>query len=465
MSARIRRLLATFVVFFLLLAGQLAYLQVFTADKLVANDNNGRTLAEERRFRRGTIFSSEGTVLAESRASQGEFAREYPLGSLFANITGYSSGRYGRSGLESAANEYLMTQKTAGSFREYFNQMAGGEPTGNDIYLTVSESLQKAAVEALGDRKGAVVALDPETGRVLAIASFPSYDPNAVESAYETLKADASAPLIDRATRGRYPPGSTFKVITAAGALEKGVAKPETLYEGPAALHVYGGKVVNYDNMELGRMRLDEAFAYSVNTVFGQVGLDLGAGLIDSAVAFGFNAEVPFILPTSSSSIPQPADKLALAWTAVGQAELEATPMQMALVSSAIANNGRLMAPTIIREVRNPEGAVVETFEPTVWKEAVSDKTAAAIKKMMVDAVAKGTGRAARIDGVQVAGKTGTAETESGRSHAWFIGFAPADKPEVAVAVIIENGGTGGKTAAPVARQVIKAALTKQASK
>ncbi|MCL5291044.1 MAG: penicillin-binding transpeptidase domain-containing protein [Actinobacteria bacterium] len=463
MNERIRRMTALLAGLFVILAGQLAYLQVVAANRLVADENNGRALVQERRFRRGAILSAEGHVVAESRASSDGFDRRYPLGDLFANVAGFSSDRYGRSGIELSANEYLMTRLRASSLREYINQLAGGELAGDDIYLTVSERLQEIATRALGKRKGAVVALDPETGDLLALVSYPTYDSNKIDSAFASLRSDPDAPLINRATQGLYPPGSTFKIVTAAAALEKGVATPGSIYDGPAELYVSGGKVVNFDSQELGRMTLDKAFAGSVNTVFAKIGLDVGDDLVGYAQRFGFGQALPIRLPASTSRIPSPGemDKLALAWTSVGQAQLEATPMQMALVASGIANKGKIMAPRLIREARSPEGAVRERFAPTLWRQAVSEKTAKTLTTLMADAVEGGTGRAARIPGVKVAGKTGTAETASGAPHAWFVGFAPADSAKIAVAVIVENGGLGGKTAAPVARQVIEAALAK----
>lgn len=461
MNDRLRRLTWILVGLFLVLVGQLSYLQIIAADELTANENNGRTLAEERRFRRGAIFSREGSVLAESRSVDGGFERIYPQGEIFASVTGFSSPRYGRSGIEESANKYLMVKRQAASLREYINQLAGGEKMGDDVYLSVSERIQRAAVEALGDKRGAVVALDPKTGDVLALASYPSYDPNDIDSNFKELRADASSPLLDRATQGLYPPGSTFKVVTASAALEKGVASPDSVYDGPSELYVSGGKVVNFDNQELGKMTLREAFAHSVNTAFAKVGLDVGYDLVGYAKRFGFGEKPPIALPTTASSVQPPSDmdKLALAWTAVGQAKLEATPLEMALVAAGIANGGEIMAPRLILEVRSEEGLLQRSFPPTVWRRAVSEKTAKAITDLMVETVERGTGQAARIRGVEVAGKTGTAETEGGKPHAWFIGFAPARNPKVAVAVVVEHGGIGGKVAAPIAKKVIEATL------
>lgn len=463
MNVRIRRVAFAVALFFLALVGQLTFLQIVDAKKLVSNENNGRTLAEERRFQRGTIFSADGKVLAESEEKDGEFTRRYPLGSLFGGITGFSSAKYGRSGIEFAANEHLMAQQSATTFREYVNQLTGGKPAGNDIYLTISERLQRAATQALGDRRGAVVVLDPRTGDVLALVSNPTYDPNRIDESFQAIKSDPAAPLVNRATQGLYPPGSTFKIITSATALEKGKATAESSYDGPAQLSVYGGKVTNFESEEMGAMTLEDAFAHSVNTVFAKVGLDVGPDLVDYAKRFGFDAKPPIDLPASTSRIPEASemDKLALAWTAVGQAQLEASPLQMALVASGIANDGTIMAPRLIKEIRNPGGSLLDRPATSAWKQAVSKETAKTISSMMFKTVEAGTGRAARIEGVKVAGKTGTAETESGAPDAWFVGFVPVDEPKVAVAVIIEEGGTGGAVAAPIAQEVIAAALGK----
>ncbi len=461
MNDRLRRLTWVLAGLFLVLVGQLSYLQIIAANELVANENNGRTLAEERRFRRGAIFSREGSVLAESHPVDGGFERTYPRGELFAPITGFSSFRYGRSGIEDSANEYLMVKRRAESLREYINQLAGGERVGDDIFLSVSEGIQRAAADALGERRGAVVALDPSTGDVLAMVSYPSYDPNDVDEDFQLLRTVRSSPLVNRAAQGLYPPGSTFKVITASAALEKGVASPTSVYDGPSELYVSGGKVVNFDNQELGKMTLKEAFAHSVNTAFAGVGLDVGYDLIDYARRFGFGEKPPIALPATASRIRSSSDmdELALAWTAVGQAELEATPLEMALVAAGIANGGKVMAPRLIREVRSPEGILQRSFPPEIWRQAVSERTAREVTDLMVEAVERGTGKAARIPGVEVAGKTGTAETEGGEPHAWFIGFAPARNPKVAVAVVVEHGGLGGRVAAPIAKKVIEAVL------
>jgi peptidoglycan glycosyltransferase len=351
------------------------------------------------------------------------------------------------------------------------------------VVTTIDAKLQRVASQALGSLPGAVVALDPSTGQVLALVANPSYDPNrlashdlaSVRQAREDLLKDPQKPLLSRADEELFPPGSTFKLVTAAAALEDGM-RPDTTFPNPPALdlpqtthqlHNFGGEHC------LGgapRITLAQALEVSCNVVFGEIGLRLGAEkLVDQAKRFGFDQDIPFQVPFRTGSIPPVSDFQdalpAVAFSAIGQQSVGANPLQMALVGAAIANGGMEMAPQLVLEIRDADGRVVQTPRPEVWGHPISAQTSSELTAMMVDVVANGTGTAAQIPGVQVAGKTGTAETSSGNPHAWFVAFAPATHPRIVVAVVVLNGcslgseATGGQVAAPIARAVIQAAL------
>ena len=350
-----------------------------------------------------------------------------------------------------------------------------------NVTLTLSRSLQELATAQLGDRKGSVVALDPRNGAILALADYPTYDPNtlashnqdAVRSAWTELNADTDKPLLPRTFRERYPPGSSFKVVTTATALATGTATPTqpvypTLRELP--LPNSGGQTLaNFGGGTCGGP-LPEALRVSCNTAFAQLGMDLGGQKMSAgANDFGFNKAPPIDLPYSAASFFPAAgafarDQPGLAKSAIGQQDVSATPLQMALVAAGIANNGVVMTPHVMAEVRDAEGEVIQRYEPKPWTTAASPQVAQATRDMMVNVVDRGSGTRAQIPGVSVAGKTGTAQTGLDKSHVWFIAFAPADAPRVAVAVMLEdqpstNEATGGALAAPIAQAVMRAAL------
>lgn len=323
--------------------------------------------------------------------------------------------------------------------------------------------MQRTAWNALGNNRGAIVVLNPTTGAVLAMVSKPGYDPNNIVNEWAAIASDTASPLINRAVAGRYPPGSIFKIITVSGALERGLAKADTVYDGPVELRVGGGKVRNFSDEGGGRQKLESAFAHSTNTIFAQVGLKLGAAnLVRTATDFGFNQPLPFDLPTAKSTIPaaDSMDPVLLAWSSVGQGETLVTPLEMALVAAGIANSGNIPRPYLVKSVRDDKGKIIKTHKNSVWRRATDPKTSKTVGKMMVKVVEEGTAKKIWSPKLEVAGKTGTAETGDGQpSHAWFVAFAPAGDPQVAVAVIVEHGGLGGKIAAPIAREVIAAAM------
>lgn len=439
----------------------LTYLQVFAAEKISQNPANRRGLLRELTIPRGKIVSSDGVVLAANEKVGENYFRVYPEKDIVSNVVGFNNIKYGRSGLELTFNDTLLGKKEVISFDDLIKQ-ATERQKGHDITLTLNLDLQKKATAILGNQKGAIVVINPKTGEVLSLVTSPRYDPNDLEERWSKIATDPDAPLINRTNQGVYPPGSVFKVLTAAAALQNEIVTSSSVYQGPQELKVYGGKVTNYKDQGFGEMPFSEAFAVSCNTIFAQVGLKLGATkFVQFAEKCGFNQEPDFDLPTKASTIPSPfeTDKLELAWSAVGQGRISVTPFEMALIGCSVANRGVLMRPYLVKEVRK-EGQIIKQFEPESVKRIVSKDVASTMLDLMVGVVEEGTGKRAQIDGVKVAGKTGTAETAvKGQTHAWFLGVAPADDPEVVVVVIVEKGGMGGQVAAPLAKQVIEEAL------
>jgi peptidoglycan glycosyltransferase len=476
LQASIRKLGILFIILAVVMVLNLSYLQVWGQKKLVENPANTRRLMEEYGIARGRIITADGLVVAESVEAEGpfEYRRSYPGGSLLSHVIGYDSPQFGRSGLEAYYNEYLLGRKPA---RGWVEEMTSDLEKGNDLTITIDSEVQAAAAQALGDRKGAVMAIDPKTGAILAMYSWPVFDPNALVSQERDvagdLAADAvmlsyvqdpSSPLLNRASMGLFTPGSSFKIVTASAGIESGFP-PDTAYSCPGILPVGNFRVTNYGDppRDFGYQNMDQALTASVNTYFAQLALAMGGdALVGYAERFGMNGTPPLDYPAVvSSSIPQAGemDDVELAWTGAGQGELLMTPLQLCLVGCAIANGGKTMLPHLMKDVRLQD-SILERFDAGEWRAPISAETAEQVLQMMVHVVESGTGTAAAISGVNVAGKTGTAEVEGKPNHAWFIGIAPAENPTVVVAVVVENsGGGGGSVAAPIARDVIEAAL------
>jgi peptidoglycan glycosyltransferase len=488
MNLRIRRTGLVVIALFVVLFAQALNVQVFSARRLYDNPANAyRQIVAEYRVARGPILASDGkTALAFSRPTGEAFnyLRRYPQGELFANITGFYSLVYGTTDLEHTYNADLGAHSQELFATNLWDQLQGKPRHGAAVVTTIDADIQRAATKALAGRPGAVVALDPRTGDVLAMVSAPSYDPNELSShdpkqiraAWTRYNNAPSKPMVSKANQELYPPGSTFKLITASAALENGYGPDSTwpnppvldLPQSTATLQNFGGEhcLGGVDTLTLA-----QALTVSCNVVFGGIGLKLGASaLVDQAEAYGFNQDIPFDVPFVTGHIPEASyfaeREPAVALSAIGQDEVSANPLQMGLVAAAIANGGVEMQPRLVTQVVGPEQQVIRAPAPAQWGQPISVKTASQLTDMMVSVVESGTGTAAQIAGVTVAGKTGTAQHGTGEApHAWFVGFAPAEDPQVAVAVVVLDGGdlgseaTGGAVAAPIARSVMEAAL------
>jgi peptidoglycan glycosyltransferase len=503
---RIRRLGIGLVALFALLFAQLSYVQVIAADDIKAQPANARRqIIAEYRVERGPILSADGQVLAQSVRSEERraellFQRVYPDGPLYAGLTGYYSRIFGRAGLEQAANPYLSGDAAELAVSTFTDLILGRERKGGSITTTIRSDLQEAAANALGNLPGAVVAIEPETGDVLALVANPSYDPNAISSgtdeemnaAWDSITTDPEQPLISRAKDELYLPGSTGKLITASAALENGHA-PSEQWPNPHVLDLpqttntlenFGGSLCNGGSRTVS---MAEAFKESCNVTFAEIGLELGAKeMSEQARAYGFcptdppaqieceEPTIPFVLPWQNGRFPVPSyfadQQPQLAFSAIGLDNVLTNPLHMALIAGAIANDGTMMQPRLITEVRDPTGKIVREFEPEQYGQPISDASAREMRAMMLSVTESGTAATA-FSGfpIDVAGKTGTATNGEDRPpNAWFTAFAPAgpgDRPAIAVAVIVLDGGflgneaTGGAISAPIAREVIDAYL------
>lgn len=483
MNTPIRRLsILVSLMFVALLIGS-TWIQFVQAESLQERPENRRTLLADYARERGPILV-DGEPIAESTPADNRFEwlRSYPQGRLYSHVTGYYSFIYGAGpGIERSRNSTLAGTDDALFYRQVVDLFTGREPRGAAIELTLDPDVQRAAADALGDQRGAVVALDPRTGEILAMVSNPTYDPNAlsshnlndVENAYGELAEDGANPLVNRAIGGNlYPPGSVFKLITAAAALESGRFSADTELPGPTTYTLPGTSTTlpNFGGGSCGSndvTTLADSVRTSCNTSFAWLGNELGDdALAEQAEAFGFGQQLSVPMPVTPSSFPSDADDAQVALSAIGQYDVRVTPLQVAMTSAAIANDGVVMNPYLVRSVRDPNLQVLDQTSPQELSTAVQPQVADTLTEMMVDVVADGSGQRAAIGGVEVAGKTGTAEFgETGAAHAWFTGFAPADEPTIAVAVIVESaseeftGETGGVVAAPLAQQVLQAGL------
>lgn len=475
MNRPIVRLYGLVFVLFALLIAFTSRWTIFEAASLRANALNKRGLLQQERIARGEILAANGSVLARSvRGAGGTYMRRYPTGSLFTAPVGYSYIEREQVGLERYRSDALDGQ-TGTSVQSILDQLQGRKPRGNTVVTTLVPSAQRTAVVALGEHEGAVVALDPRTGAVTVMASTPSYNANAAasESAFARITRQAGSPLVNRAVEFGYAPGSTFKVVTATAAIDSGKFTPQSSVSGRNEVPISGVALKNDNNESFGQITLTEALAHSVNTVYAQVAERLGKQTMARYMRrFGFDRKPQLDYPAEemSSSGEYLGEKLLsptsirvdVGRMGIGQDKLRVTPLQMAEVAAAVANRGTLMKPHLTSAIVEPDGHVLQRISPKVQSVVMLPSTAAAVTTMMEAVVGEGTGTTAQIPGVQVAGKTGTAETlgVSAINNVWFIAFAPAQKPTVAVAVTVAHvPGQGATFAAPVAKQVMEALL------
>ena len=465
------------------------YWQTWANAGLANRQDNDIRLVAQFTIKRGKIYASDGrTLLAtnvtKDRAGQTLYFRRYPTGPIFSDVVGYSTQTRNRTGLEQSYNDYLTGSNANLDtvFRSALDKLRGTTVTGNDLVLTIRPSAQALALRLLRGKCGAVVALDPSTGRVLVLATNPTYNPNLIEKRFGVAtrtSAPCGAPLLNRATAGKYAPGSTFKMITAAAALDTGRFTPDSHFNDPGYCEEYGKQVRNAGNPEapetFGSVNLAFGFEHSINSVFCNVGKALGAGtVLDYAKRFGFYSLPPIELPESERvesglydhgrlfDPKHPDTQVDPGRLAFGQERLAVTPLQMAMVAAAIGNHGAEMRPQIVERIVSPAGKTITHLRPDQLGRPIKRQTADELTRMMELVVTGGTGTAASIPGVRVAGKTGTAETGRGNIYtAWFAAFAPAEAPRVAIAVVVENqlNGFGGAISAPIAKQVMEALL------
>ncbi len=487
MNRQIVKLFAFIVVLFGVLVGFTSWWAVFDAEALKEKDANKRPLLEQQQVPRGRILTADGTVIAKSvPKGQGDskrYVRRYPEGPLFGHPIGYSFVQFGDSEFEEFHNKELVGEGS--EFSSIVDELLGERQEGNDIVTNIDADAQRLALAELEEAGfGAVVAIEPSTGAIKAMASNAPLDPNRVPFDFGQLSQnEIERPLVNRATQGLYPPGSTFKVVTAAAGLDSGAITPESTINSPGTLEVEGTPLQNDFNQDFGAIGLDTALTNSVNTWFGQLGQQLGNDtLFQYMERFGFNATPAIDLPEDEveksgvydieqNELLTASDPVDLARLAIGQERLLTTPLQMAQVAAAVANGGKLMKPQIWKRVVDPDGRVTETMGPSVYSEPISEETAAELTTAMEGVVSEGTGTNAAISGVPVAGKTGTAETPGNKAcgggveenQAWFIGFAPADDPQIAIAISIEcTPEFGGDVAAPIFRDVAEAILNEE---
>jgi peptidoglycan glycosyltransferase len=477
-NKQIRRVALIAMVMFALLLANGTYMMIFRQSSLAAQPQNRRVRDAEFAQNRGAILAAGKTEIAKTVPAKDRFKyqRVYPEGKLYAPITGFYSYDRASSALESTYNAQLSGTDDALFVRRLIDMATNRTPEGASVQTTIVPKIQKAATDALGNQKGAVVALDPKTGAVLALVTSPTYDPNDIAShdieaagkAYDRLASDSQHPLSNRAAREIYPPGSTFKLVTAAAALEDGKT-PDSTVKSPDRLKLPNTRVFlpNSSNCGGTEITITQALKVSCNTAFANLGLEVGEDkLREQAQAFGFDQRHLDDLGGVASQFPDKLNKAQLALSSIGQYDVAASPLQMAMVSAAIANDGVLMDPYIVSNVRSHDLKPIETHEAQVLSKAMTPENAKELQQMMAAVVSEGTGHNAQIPGVEVAGKTGTAQSDPKRKpFAWFTSFAPVDDPKVAVAVIVEdadiprNDIAGGRVAAPIAKAVMEAAL------
>lgn len=461
LQKNIKNVMIVFLALFIALISYMSYYYLFKSEEAIDSVYNKRTQAKNSRVLRGTIYDRDMNPLTSGeKTSEFSQTRQYLGGEAFAHVVGYNDVIYGSSGIEKKFDKEL-SGRTINSINDIFSA-ADADKVGNHVVTTLNSDLQKKAYDLLGSRKGSVVALDPTTGEVLAMVSKPSFDPNSIQEDFPTLSQDENTPFLNRAVSGLYPPGSTFKVITALSALENMSDVRDRVFKDEGRIYFNDVESLeNYNGIVMGNINLRTAFLKSSNVVFGTLAMELGNGkLKETAEKFFFNNEIPSrTLTIDNSRFPTyNAEEVGnIAQSGIGQSGVLASPIEMALVASAIANNGVMMEPNIVSEIIDSQGKVVKEFKPEVAATVTTPENAEILKEYMKAVVNEGTGTAASLWGIQVSGKTGTADTDSGDKipHSWFIGFAGYDNPEIAFAIIVEEGGNDYYNASAMAGELV----------
>lgn len=456
---RILVLLSGVVVLLVALMVYLTYFMIFEGEIYRTSSKNRRNAIESANTIRGSFYDRNGQVLAQSVTDEdGNKLRNYSYPNLYSHIIGYTFPDLGKSGLELAMDEYLTNRNKLGleeAIKKYFEK----ESIGNSVKLTVNTQVQLKASDLLKDNKGAIVALNPKTGEVYAMVSKPDFNPSTLRENWENINSSGESPLFNRAINGLYPPGSVMKVISTASILESGI---KLGYDHTGTQKIDGYEYKDATSKKYGNIGLKEAFTKSLNTYFVDKIQEVGKNRFqEKSNKFMFNENIPFELPISKSTLnfSDSTNKNQLSASSIGQGRVLSTPIEMALMAATVANDGVMMKPYIVDEILRDDNTVIKKTEPEVLSQALSPEVAREINKLMIQTTNSGTGTSASIRNVQVSSKTGTAENETGNTHAWYVGFAPADNPVVAVAVIVEQGGSGGQVAAPIGRDVIISVL------
>ena len=462
-NKKIIEVLIVICALFFVLVGYLTYIQVFKSKEIVQNTYNRRQYQADENTVRGKILDRKGIVLAYNEEKDNEQQRIYPYSSLYSHVIGYNSKVYGKSLLEASYNNYLLGLDEYTKVFGLFKSSNQDKKEGNNLSLTIDHELQKLGRELLGNRNGAVVAINPKTGEILALVSKPDFDTNEemLAKGWKVMVESQESPFLARATQGLYTPGSTFKVVTAAAIIENGLEGQK--FKDKGAITIDGKEISNSGRKANGEIDLKKALAVSSNVMFAQLGVKLGQEkLEDMFRRVGFGTDIAFDIPVSKSQFRyQKMEPNDMAAAAIGQGKILVSPFHMAMITSGIANNGVIMKPFLVSSITSPTGKEIKGFKKEEFKQIMEPVTAAKVKNMMQEVVDNGTGKKAAIKGIKVAGKTGTAENElthqkKDKEHAWFIGFAPVENPQIAVAVVLEySGSSGGLIAAPIAQKIM----------
>lgn len=462
-NKKIINVLMVISLLFLTLISYLTYFELFVKDNIITSSYNRRQWQREDRIVRGAIYDRQGITLAQSEMDGNDQKRIYPFGTLYSHVVGYNSATYGKYLLEAKFNSELLNINPLNPVTDLRDKLTGTKSVGNNLHLTIDHEMEKRAAELLGQRKGAVVALNPQTGEILALVSKPDFDPNPkkLQEGWNDLVESEESPLLPRATQGLYVPGSTFKVAVSLKAIEKGFS--DRTFEDTGSIIIDGKRIENQGQKAYGTLDLEDALKVSSNTVFAGIGAELGTDNLKKLIQqVGIGKKISFDIPVSTGRFNyQNMSQADQAAVGMGQGKILVTPLQMALITGGIANKGVVMKPFLVDRVVSANNFILKDRDPEQYFRLADQAISEQVKDMMVTVVEKGTGRNARISGIKVAGKTGTAQNEltdlgENKEHAWFIGFAPAENPQIAVAVILEfSGSTGGKKAAPIARELM----------